>query len=33
MEIANNNVTNITYKEYVTWGENERCEVLDGKNY
>lgn len=30
MGVADQNQKGITYKEYATWGEGERCEVLDG---
>lgn len=31
MGISDRNQNIITYKEYATWGEEERCEVLDGR--
>ena len=31
MGIADKNQMPMTYKEYATWGEDKRCEVLDGK--
>lgn len=31
MGIADKNQKIMTYKEYAIWGEEERCEVLDGK--
>ncbi|HLR41262.1 MAG TPA: Uma2 family endonuclease [Virgibacillus sp.] len=31
MEFADENQIDMTYKKYISWGNEERCEVLDGK--